>query len=719
MRRLSLIAAFVLVSVLAFAQIYKLTVTKNDGQTVVIPTDEIEKIEFTEELDGEPLLYVTPESETVPYIGGKLTIKVSANCPWSYTVDNDLVTEVSKTRAQLVLDFPWCPSDGIKYNVEFTYGDKTTGLTIGQESGIRGDLLDIEYLADGSAVDRSPLNNKVITTEGAGLMTYYSDVHKRYVATFRHPMGDNVTTGYYRINYEKNGDFINRIADGCTMETTIKLNEADAPGKEVKWFSSMQAGGIGFILPVHNSSNPGTKCMTFLPNISTTGSSKWCWVYSDVEPVPGTYYHVVGVYNKAEGRSYIYINGRLSGQAATPGDYVPVVDKAESFIIGGDPGPNQTDCSASWNGEVVTARIYDAPMTADQVAKLWEKADFEEEAVNTISVTDLQYLSQAEVAPGYKYYVYGKGFEAGDVVELQAVGSDDKYMPETVASDGQVVFTIPEGLPSGRYRVILKRGNAQLPLIQVDLSVVAEPLAPSVPKIIAHRGAHTGGATENSIAALKKAMDANYYGIELDLWITTDGKLIVHHDGEVNGVVFYQRTYDQIKDIKLANGEYLPTFDSFLETYKEKMANSTSKLIIEIKTHLSTQSNQAAIDKAMAMVEEAGIKDRVEYIAFSFDNCKYILSKQPDAIVGYLSGNLAPATVLAAGIKSVDYSSGAYVSNPTWIKEARKLGMIVNVWTVNSASEMINYMAQGVDYITTDDPALLRTLTEKPFVSAE
>lgn len=719
MRRLSLIAAFVLVSVLAFAQIYKLTVTKSNGQTVVIPTDEIEKIEFTEEFDGDPMLYVTPEEETVPYIGGLVSIRVSSNCQWTYEVDNDLVSEVSKTRTKLVLNFPWSPSEGAKYNITFKYGDKQTVVALCQDDYVRADVLDVEYLADGTAVDRSPMNNKVITTEGTGLMTYYSDIHKRYVANFRHPMGDGVTTGYYRINYEKNGEFINKIADGCTFETTIKLNEPDVPNKEVKWFSSMQAGGIGFILPVHNSSNPGTKCMTFLPNTSTNGSSCWRWVYSDVEPVPGTYYHVVGVYNKQEGKSYIYINGRLSGQAATPGNYVPVVDKAESFIIGGDPGPNQTDCSSSWNGEVVTARIFDAPMTAEQVAKLWEKAGFDEQSSEGLSVTDLQYLSNAEVAPGYKYYIYGKGFEAGDKIELQSVVSDVKYQPETVASGGQIVFTIPEGLPSGRYRVIMKRGVAQLPLVQVDFSVVADPLAPSIPKIIAHRGAHTDGATENSIAALKKAMDANYYGIELDLWITTDGKLIVHHDGEVNGIVFYQRTYDQIKDIKLANGESLPTFDSFISTYKEKMAASTSKLIIEIKTHLTTQSNRAAIDKAMAMVEEAGIKDRVEYIAFSYDNCKYILSQQPDAIVGYLSGNLAPATVLAQGIKSIDYSTGAYASNPTWIKEARKLGMIVNVWTVNSAPEMINYMAQGVDYITTDNPELLRQLSDKPYVSVE
>ena len=60
-------------------------------------------------------------------------------------------------------------------------------------------------------------------------------------------------------------------------------------------------------------------------------------------------------------------------------------------------------------------------------------------------------------------------------------------------------------------------------------------------------------------------MDANYYGIELDVWRTTDGRVVVHHDGKANGLTFSNCKYDQIKDIKLSNGELLPTLDSFID----------------------------------------------------------------------------------------------------------------------------------------------------------
>lgn len=713
MKKISLLAAFVLSSAMVFAQSYKLTVTKTDGNTVVVPTEEISKIEFIEEFDGEPAINVTPQSLELPVNGGNFAFEVEANGPWTYFVNNSTVAEVSKTKNRLVLNFPWKPSDDpCSYTVAFTCGDLKKEFTINQTSTVIADMLDIQFNADGTAEDLSPMKNKVITSPGATLMTYYNDMHKRYVANFRNQMGYAVTSGYYRVNYTKDGDFINKIADGCTFETLIKLNEPDNPSREVKWLSSMQAGGIGFILPIHGS-NALTKSFTFLPNISTTGASNYCWTYSGVEPVAGRYYHVVGVYNKEEGKSYIYVNGKLCGQTNTPGNYVPVASGAESFVIGGDPGTNQTDCDASFNGEIVLTRIFDAPMNATQIDKLWKAADFDAETTEALAISNIVNLPKVEVAPGYKYSIYGDGFEQGDVVELTTDGSDQALTPATTVDGDRLTFVIPADMKSGSYRVILKRGSAQCPLVKVEFSVVAEPLAPKAPKVISHRGAHlTTDATENSIAALKYAMDANYYGIELDVWRTTDNVMVVHHDGVANGHTFYQETYDKIKDIKLANGEPLPTFDAFIETFLDKKDTSTSKLIIEIKPW----GDPTLVDMIMDKVEKAGIKDRVEYIAFSYDNCKRIVSKQPDALVGYLNGDKAPSVVKADGIISVDYSTSAYAAHPEWIKEARQLGMIVNVWTVNSASAMIDYISQGVDYITTDYPATLKDLNEKTFV---
>ena len=48
-------------------------------------------------------------------------------------------------------------------------------------------------------------------------------------------------------------------------------------------------------------------------------------------------------------------------------------------------------------------------------------------------------------------------------------------------------------------------------------------------KIIAHRGA-SGYVTENTLPAVKKALDLNADAVEVDIWRTTDDSLVVFHD---------------------------------------------------------------------------------------------------------------------------------------------------------------------------------------------
>ena len=53
------------------------------------------------------------------------------------------------------------------------------------------------------------------------------------------------------------------------------------------------------------------------------------------------------------------------------------------------------------------------------------------------------------------------------------------------------------------------------------------------------------------------------------------------------------------------------------------------------------------------------------------------------------------------------------------IQQAHELGMTVNVWTVNSQSEIARFMSMGVDLVTTDESEIGMALVGKPFVSNE
>ena len=103
--------------------------------------------------------------------------------------------------------------------------------------------------------------------------------------------------------------------------------------------------------------------------------------------------------------------------------------------------------------------------------------------------------------------------------------------------------------------------------------------------IIAHRGVHNNdNIPENSIKAFKTAIDKNY-GIEFDIEITKDDKLIIHHDDNLKrmtGLDAYVEslTYDEIKKLKLLNtNETIPSFKELLNLVDGKVF-----LDIEIKS---------------------------------------------------------------------------------------------------------------------------------------
>lgn len=94
----------------------------------------------------------------------------------------------------------------------------------------------------------------------------------------------------------------------------------------------------------------------------------------------------------------------------------------------------------------------------------------------------------------------------------------------------------------------------------------------------AHRGLfdNKSDAPENSLAAFRKAVEAGY-GIELDVQLSKDKKLVVFHDatlkrmcGEKGNVWDY--TLDELKQFTLADSkEQIPTFEEFLEVVDGKV----------------------------------------------------------------------------------------------------------------------------------------------------
>lgn len=164
---------------------------------------------------------------------------------------------------------------------------------------------------------------------------------------------------------------------------------------------------------------------------------------------------------------------------------------------------------------------------------------------------------------------------------------------------------------------------------------------------------------ENSLAAFRAAVEKGY-GMELDVHLTADGHLVVHHDDSLKrltgtDIVIGRSTLAEVRACRLPNGEPVPTFDEVLDAVAGRVP-----LIVEVKV----EGNADALSRAVygRMQRYDGL-----WCMESFDPwaVRWFRKNAPEVLRGQLAFN-------AAG-------KGA-----TWKLWWRNIGiasMIQNVWS--------------------------------------
>lgn len=113
--------------------------------------------------------------------------------------------------------------------------------------------------------------------------------------------------------------------------------------------------------------------------------------------------------------------------------------------------------------------------------------------------------------------------------------------------------------------------------------------------VYAHRGLHSPGVPENSMAAFRRAKDAGY-GAELDVHLMADGNLAVIHDSSLKRTAGAEITVEELTTADLykysleGTKEQIPLLSQVLELY-----HGTAPLIVELKP---TKDNYTALCKA-------------------------------------------------------------------------------------------------------------------------
>ena len=160
-------------------------------------------------------------------------------------------------------------------------------------------------------------------------------------------------------------------------------------------------------------------------------------------------------------------------------------------------------------------------------------------------------------------------------------------------------------------------------------------------KFYAHRGLfdNESDAPENSLTAFGKAVDAGY-GIEMDVQLTKDDKLVVFHDATLKRMCgiegnVWDYTLEELQQFRLAKSkERIPTFEEVLNLVAGRVP-----LIVEYKL-------DRPLTKICELANELLNRYQGDYCIESFHPFALMWYKKhrPDVLRGQLSGNMAKET---------------------------------------------------------------------------
>ncbi len=226
-------------------------------------------------------------------------------------------------------------------------------------------------------------------------------------------------------------------------------------------------------------------------------------------------------------------------------------------------------------------------------------------------------------------------------------------------------------------------------------------IASSQTRVIAHRGYwNCEGSAQNSIAALRNSAKIGVFGSEFDVLMTKDGVLVVNHDNTINNIDIQNVDYKEIKHLKIANGEQLPTLEEYLVEGKK---HPQLKLILELKPLYTKKVEDKAVKNALKLVKRLNLESQIEFISFSLNICEEF-ARQSNIPVSYLTGDIKPEELKRKGIDGIDYHYKIMTETKDMIPSAKECNFITNSWTVNDLRVTDTLIKAGIDYITTDYP---------------
>jgi len=232
-------------------------------------------------------------------------------------------------------------------------------------------------------------------------------------------------------------------------------------------------------------------------------------------------------------------------------------------------------------------------------------------------------------------------------------------------------------------------------------------------QITAHRGS-SAVAPENTMAAVRQAIEDGADWVEIDVQETADGQVVVFHDSDfmrLSGVNLniWDATMDDLRALDIGSwfgpefgAERVPTLADVLDACRGKAGVN-----IELKYY----GHDKMLEERVAdIVDSHDMASQIVVMSLKADAVTKMKSLRPDWQVGLLM------SVSAGNLQNIDadfLAVNASFASRRFIQSAHAINRQVHVWTVNDAPTMSVMIGRGVDRLITDHPALARRVIEE------
>ena len=235
--------------------------------------------------------------------------------------------------------------------------------------------------------------------------------------------------------------------------------------------------------------------------------------------------------------------------------------------------------------------------------------------------------------------------------------------------------------------------------------------------IYAHRGA-SGYAPENTLEAFALAAEMGADGVELDVHLTRDGRVVVIHDSTIDrtsngqGAVL-DYTYEELLAFDFGykfygerRGIRIPTLDQVYELL------APLGLVVNVEIKAKSADVVAACER---IATAYGMSDRVIYSSFDHLQIARVLELNPSAFVAPLySFNMIKPWDYCANMKALASHPhmGQLTLFPEYVETCHSMGIRVHPWTANKEEDIALLLKLSADGIITNYPDLALRLRD-------